>query len=964
MTRRCAPAVQILATFLLAAACIAGPAAAQQTTGSISGVVTNAATKRPMAGVQVYIPGTRLGTLSTATGQYVMPNVPAGDVTVVAEMIGFSRTSQTVRVSAGASATLNIEVSERAIALGEIVVTGSAAATEKRTLGNSIVSVNAAQLVERMPVKSVDELLMGRSAGVNVNLAGGGGAFGGQIRMRGVRSVTLPADPLIYVDGVRVDGDFDGSGVGIGGQKLSRILDLQSNDIERVEMVKGAAAASLYGTQGSNGVIQIFTKRGRIGAPQWTFEVEQGFERVPTDTFPGRLFSKFVGPTGFRAHDPKETVENGYHGRTNVAVSGGAQDTRYYVSGSYQQQEGSVAPATNWMKQYAGRANLSTLIKPNVTATISTGFVLTRLRVPDNDNALHGTYSQFASAVPYTATEDRKFGERFGSFEANSTVENLQRVLRNTTGLTIDHQVRSGFGQKLTLGIDWYTDEFTKYFPFAYEGSGNKLGNKRNQTRTFRDVTADYRLTYSRNITANINSVLAVGAQGDFRNNIILNAQGTDFPAPGVRSISATSTRTAAETRRDDINAGVFLQETVGLHDKLFLTGGLRVDGNSAFGNEFSSENYPKGSIAYNISRESFWPQDLIPTMKLRLAYGESGTAPTQFAADRTYTPISAQDGQPAVTPGNLGNPKLGPEKSQEFEAGFDAGLLQDRIGLEVTAYLQRTKGALLSVPYASTLGFLNSQLTNIGEVENRGLEVSINALLIQRANLEFSATTQFTTTHNEVTDLGGLLPFNVTGGRVVEGYPITGQWGYVVKSWDPVTRQHVRSDTMNYFGQSDPKWFGSISTNFRFHSFRLTGQLEFNGGRHIPNFEKQWSLQQRTGDDYLSRLTSERGIATPAADSIRNLATTLGTNAFIQPAGFTSLRELAIAYELPDRLLAPLGLERSSIRLSGRNLFLWSEYGGISPETKRRDGVLAGNSAFDTQPVPRIFLLSFRTSM
>ena len=964
MTRRCAPAVQVLATLLLAVPLVASPAAAQQGTGTLTGVVTNAATKRPMSGVQVFIPGTRLGTLSTTNGQYVLPGVSAGEVTVAAEMIGFSRHTATVRITAGASTTLNIEVSERAIALGEIVVTGSAAATEKRTLGNSIASVNAAQIVEQLPVKSVDELLMGRSAGVSVNLAGGGGAFGGQIRMRGVRSVTLPADPLIYVDGVRVDGDFDGNAVGIGGQKLSRILDLQSNDIERVEMVKGAAAASLYGTQGSNGVIQVFTKRGRIGTPQWTFEVEQGFERVATDTFPGRLFSKFVGPTGFRARDPKETVENGYHGRTNVAVSGGAQDTRYYVSGGYQQQEGSVAPSTNWMKQYSGRANLSTLIRPNVTATISTGFVLTKLRVPDNDNALHGTYSQFASAVPYTATPDRPYGERFGSFRANSTVENLQRVLRNTTGLTVDHQVRENLGQKLTLGMDWYTDEFTKYFPFAYEGSGNKLGNKRNQTRTFRDVTVDYRLQYSRNITDNINSVAAIGAQGDFRNNIILNAQGTDFPAPGVRSISATSTRTSGETRRDDINAGVFIQETVGLYDKLFLTGGLRVDGNSAFGNEFSSEYYPKASVAYNISQEGFWPENLVPTMKLRFAYGESGTAPTQFAADRTYTPISAQDGQPAVTPGNLGNPKLGPEKSQEFEAGFDAGLLQDRIGMEVTAYFQRTKGALLSVPYASTLGFLSSQLTNIGEVENRGLEISLNALLIQRPDLEFSANTQFTTTHNEVTDLGGLLPFNITGGRVIKGYPITGQWGYVVKNWDPVTRQHVRSDTMNYFGQSDPKWFGSISSNVRFHRFRLTGLLEFTGGRHIPNFEKQWSLQQRTGDDYLSRLTNERGTVTPAADSIRNLATTLGGNAFIQPAGFTSLRELALAYELPDGVLARVGLQRSSIRLSGRNLFLWSEYGGISPETKRRDGVLAGNSAFDTQPVPRVFLLTFRTTM
>ena len=962
MTRRCLAVVLILCAAVAGGALFA-PAHAQQT-GSVTGTVSNVATGRPISGVQVHIPGTSLGTLTAASGQYTITNVPVGEVTVVADMIGFGRESRTVTVTPGTAATLNFGINERAISLGEIVVTGSAGATEKRVLGNSIVSVNAVQVMERLPISSVDELLMGRSAGVNVNLAGGGGSFGGQIRIRGISSVSLGSDPLIYIDGVRVDGDFDGSGVGIGGQRLSRILDLQPSDIERVEIVKGAAAASLYGTQGSNGVIQVFTKRGRAGAPQWTFEIEQGFERVPTDTFPGRLFSKFVGPTGFRAHDPLETVENGYHARGGVSVSGGTQDTKYFVSGGYQQQEGSIAPNTNWMKQFSGRVNVSTLIRSNVTANVSSSFVQTNLRVPDNDNALHGTFSQFASAVPYTATEDRPYGERFGSFTANQTVENRQRVLRNTTGIAIEHRISEGLSQRLNTGIDWYSDEFTKYFPFAYEGSGNKGGNKRNQTRTFRNITLDYRLQLDRNISDRLTTSSTAGAQGDFRNNIILNASGTDFPAPGVRSISATSTRSATESRRDEINAGVFFQETLGLDDKIFLTGALRLDGNSAFGNEFKSQTYPKASIAYNISQESFWPASLIPTMKLRVAYGESGRAPAQFAADRTYSPISSQDGQPAVTPGNLGNPALGPEQSKEFEIGFDAGILDDRIGLEVTGYAQRTVGALLSVPYASSLGFLSSQLTNIGEIRNSGLEVGVNALIIQRRDLELSGNVQFATTHNEVTDLGGLASFNVSGARIAEGYPVTGQWGYVIVGWNPQTRQHVRSDTMVYFGQSDPKWFGSFTSSLRYKRVQISGLLEFNGGRHIPNFDRYWSLQQRTGDDYLSLLTSERGTPTPAADSLRNRASTLGGNAFIEPAGFTSLRELAIGLELPDRILAFTGLQRSTIRLSARNLFIWSPYSGISPETKRRDGVLQSNSGFDTQPVSRVFQLTFRTAM
>jgi TonB-dependent SusC/RagA subfamily outer membrane receptor len=933
-------------------------------TGTITGQVTNAATMRPIVGVQVSVPGTGMGTLTGSGGRYLMLNVPVGPATVEFTMIGYARETQTVTVAAGQTVSLDVTLSERAIALEEIVVTGSAAAAEKRTLGNSISSVNAAVLTEEMPITSVDELIMGRTAGVSMDLSGGGGNFGGQIRVRGLKSATIRGDPIIYVDGVRVDGRHDNeSAIYIGGQTISRILDLQASDIERMEIVKGAAAASLYGTQGSNGVIQIFTKKGRTGEPQWTFEAEQGYERVPNDTFPGRMNTQFVGPDGFRARDPSETIESGYRSRYLASVSGGGQNTRYYVSGGYKQQEGSIAPATNWLKQVQARVNLTTVLGDNVTVTATTGFTHSRLRVPDNDNALHGTYSQFASAIPYTANEFRPYGERFGSFLANQTVENRQTVLRNTTGISVEHLIREGFTQKFNAGIDWYADEFTKLFPFAYEGSGNKLGNKRNDTRTYRDITVDYRLQFDSDVSENLTSTFVVGTQGDFRNTIRVYAYGTDFPAPGVSSVDATATTSAGEDRVEEVNAGVFFQETVGVWDKVFLTAGLRVDGNSAFGNEFNTELYPKAAVAYNISQESFWPET-ISTMKLRFAYGESGLAPSQFAADRTYIPISAQDGQAAVTPGNIGNPDLGPEKSKEVEVGFDAGLMDDRIGLEVTGYFQKTVNALLAVPFPPSQGFLNEQLTNIGEIKNRGLEIGVNALLVQSEKLEWSAIAQFTATKNEVSDLGGVPPFNIRGARVAEGYPVDGQWGYELKSWDPGTRLHVRSDTLVYFGPSQPSRFGSLSSSVRYGDFTLNGMLEFTGGGWNRNFDRYWSIRVRTGDEYLSLLNDERGTATPAADSLRNWAVTLGSGSFTEPAGFTSLRELAVTYDLPDDLAAKVGLKNSSIRFSARNVFLWSDYGGITPETKRRDGVLGNTSSFDTQPVPRVFLLTFRTSM
>lgn len=931
--------------------------------GSIIGRVTNSQTGRPVAGAQISISGTGIGTLTNGEGRYLLVNVPAGMATISVVMIGYAQASQVIEVAEGQTIVTDFTLSERAIAMDEIVVTGAAGATQRRELGNALSTVNASQVVERMPISSVDELLMGRVAGVNMSLSGGGGFFGGQIRIRGSSSVSLSNDPVIYIDGVRVDGSHD-SRVSIGGQTLSRLVDLQPSEIERVEIVKGAAAASLYGTQGSNGVVQIFTKRGRTGAPEWTFEVQQGLERVPTDTFPGRLFNKFVGPDGFRARDPVEIVENGYHSKYSASVSGGGESTRYFLSGSFRDAEGSIAPVTNWINQYSGRANLTTLLTPDISVTVTTGLVHSRLRVPDNDNALHGTYSQIASAVPYTATEIRPYGERFGSFVANQTVENHQRVIRNTTGISVKHDISADLRHEMNLGIDWFVDEFTKFFPYAYEGSGNKLGNKRNNTRTRRDITTDYRAHFIRPFSPSLSSTLTLGFQGNFSNTIIVDGRGTDFPAPGVRSISATAITSADERRVEDINAGVFVQEMVGISDKLFLTGAIRLDGNSAFGNEFSYQIYPKASVAYNVSDEGFWNVGFVPTFKFRAAYGESGLAPTQFAADRTYAPISAQDGVPAVTPGNIGDPTLGPERSQELELGFDAGLWNDRIGLEVTAFFQKTTDALLQRPFPPSRGFLSTQLTNIGAVENRGVEVGLSALLLRSEAFEWTSNIQFTAQSNKVTDMGGVPEFGLGTVRIHEGYPVQGMWGFTMAGWDPVTRSHTASKERVFVGQANPKRFGSLSSDVRVGNFSFSGLIEYTGGQVKNNFSRYWSTRVRTGDDYLSLLNDERGKRTPAADSLNNLVQTVGSSIYIEPAGYTSIRELAVAYQMPDALLSRVGLRRSSIRLSARNVWLFTEFSGISPETNYRGAAnLGGGEDFDTQPVPRIFLLTFRTS-
>ena len=949
-------------TILIAASARMGGAQ----TGSVTGTVVEAANRRPIVAAQVYIKGTSLATQAGEGGRFTLANIPAGLHIVGVRQLGFAANEKPVTIVAGRRDTVDFVLAQQAISLNEVVVTGTATATEVRKVGNSVASVNVAELTASSPILSVDQLLKGRTAGVMMNISQSAVGASGQIKIRGTKSISLPSDPALYIDGVKVN-NADDRGISIGGPGINRMMDINPADIDHIEVVRGAAAATLYGTQGSQGVIQIFTKRGRTGAPEWTYEAEGGFERAPTDRFPGRLWTQFTGPTGFRARDPKEIVGNGRYERYLAQLSGGGEAVTYFTSLSFQGQEASIAPDANWNHLLGWRANLNAVLTPTLSLAARTGFTFNKLRINDTDNALHGLYSQVVAGLPYTADSTRPWGERFGNFYANQTVENIQHVLRNTTGLTADWRPRGNLTHSATLGIDWFDDEFQKYFPYAYQGSGNKLGAKTNATRSFREVTFDYKASLANTLASWVTSELSAGAQGDFQTQNRVTGQGTDFPAPGVRTVSSAATRTASEDRLETTNAGLFLQETFGLWDKLFVTGAVRVDGNSAFGNDFKYQTYPKASVAYSISDESFWPTSAVPTMKLRAAYGISGQAPAQFAADRTYSPISAQNGQPAVTPNNLGDPNLGPETSSELELGLDAGFLGDRIGVEFTGYFQTTNDALIRKPGPPSLGFLNTQLTNIGQTKSHGIELGINALLLRRRNMEWGSRLNLATFTSEITDLGGVAPFFVNDAFIKQGFPVNGVWRVPLKSWDPATRRHTAltsPDDRVFSGTLDPKYFGSISTNYRLGSVMLTAMADFAGGNKKIDFSHYWDTRVRSGDHYLSLVEKPTGKTTPAADSLVDYVNVIGSTVFVEKADFISLSEMALTYSIPNSWIRATGFRGASVRLSGRNLHLWTKFPGVDPRLSYRGNVpVGGGSDFDSTPVSRVFLITIRGS-
>lgn len=954
----------LVAIVLAAAALLPAPDASAQATGSIRGRVTDAGTLRPVADVQVVVVGTARGALTRENGEYLIAGVPAGRHTVQAVMLGYGAASVEVQVAEGQTATADLAIAPAAINLDEVVVTGSGASTQRRQLGNSLATVDVSRVVDAAPIAGFENLMQARTAGVAVLPSGGTVGASGVIRVRGITSLSQDENPLVYVDGVRVDISSAG-GPGVSGQSPSRLLDIIPTDIDRVEVIKGAAAATLYGTEASNGVIQIFTKRGRAGAPQWTVQVEQGVERVPSN-FPGKLYPNFTGPTGVRARDTNDIIETGRQQSYSLSLSGGEQSLAYYIAGSYRDDEGSIRPEVNYFRQASGRLNLNAVPYESLSLQVNMGYVHSKLRLPNNDNSIYGVSGNATAGVPYQATEERRWGENFLPVAEAMKIENMQNVDRFTGGLTVEHRPVDWLNHRLTFGMDVLSQEDTEFYPYGYPYPQVPLGRKANARRTRRELTLDYRAVFTTGLTEGITSSLAAGTQGTFTHTATTNVNGRDFAGPGLSTASGAAIITGGEGLVDEVNAGVFVEETIGIRDKLFLTGAVRVDGNSAFGDDFTYQAYPKASVAYNISEDSFWPVHFWPVMKLRAAYGTSGLAPAQFAADRTWNPTPVLDGVPGVVPGNLGNRDLAPERSEEIEVGFDAGLFDSRVGVVVTYYRQRTTDALLGIPSPPSLGFTSNQLTNIGEVRNRGWEFELRNLWLTGERVTWETSLSLTTQDNEVVDLGGAPGFSHGFGavRAEEGRPVYGQYLDGTLSWDPVTRTHSRSGPPVYVGPAIPTHRGALSTTLTFFGrVSVDGLLDWAGGHYVANLTRQFQTQGRTGDAYLALVEAPDGTPTPAADSLVNYVNTMRQSSFISKADFVKLRELSVSYQVPGRFVERFGLGSLTLRLAGRNLATWTDYDGVDPEVNwsGADNFLAAE--FYTIPPARRLSLAVRAT-
>jgi len=996
-----------LAVALLGASARAGAA---QEAGTVAGIVAAEGTAAPLPDVQVSVEGTTQGALTDAAGRFRIVGLSGDTVRLSVRRLGYRPETRVVPVGA---ADVQFTLTPRALELDRVVVTGTAGATEQRALGNAVSQVRAADVVATQPIRNFQELLNARAPGVNIIPGSGQVGSGARIRIRGASSLSLTNEPLIYVDGVRVD-NTQASGPesqSFGSRPISRWNDFNPQDIESIEIIKGPAAATLYGTEAANGVIQIITKKGAVGRPRFDMTVRQGanwfqnpegrvwtnYGVVPIDTLPDEtvvLDTTTLDIVDLENARGRPIFRTGQLQEYNLAVSGGSPSFRYYVGGGTERNEG--AERNNKLERYNGRLNLS--LSPSSTWDASANLAYTTGRTDIGFEAGGGgtTWTTYFADPANLSTPTRGF--QSGPPEAYyAGFEIFQDIQRFTGSVTFNHRPLPWLNHRLTAGTDRINEDnedigqrnetLSQYFEELGGGEEGTNGYMVVSTRDVRNNTLDYGANLRFDVSPSLLTTTSFGAQ--YYNKITHRRaiSGTGFPAPGFKSL-----QTLAVISQDDDDVienntvGFYAQEQLGWNNRLFVTGALRADDNSAFGKNFDRAYYPKASVSWVASEEPFFTLPFVNALKLRAAYGHSGQQPDAFAALATYL----AGGAGTVTPGALGNPNLGPERSYETELGFDAGFLNDRAGIEFTYYTGTTKDAILSRDVAPSTGFGGEpnvvtgkgiQYFNAGRVARNGVELLLRAQPIERENLALDLSFSIGTNTNKIKSLGTdpsgtPITFIPVGGTVahVVGYPV-GSWfsrRIVSAEFDPVAKEaiNVMCDDGNggsvacanaprvYLGNTIPKTEGAFTgTVTLYKNFRLNALVDFKRGykKLDGNRRVRCNLFGLCRENYF-----------PEEFDPKVIAETQGGTAFvtnlIHDASFAKLREVALTYTLPPAWAGLVSASHASVTVAGRNLHTWTDWPGLEPEASFLGGTRGGYGQWEQNVMPQ--LATFITSI
>ena len=742
--------------------CLPILAFAQTGTYEISGTVVDSRTGETLIGANVNFEGTTLGTSTDADGNFEFTaTLEEGDYNLLVSFLGYSLRRLPVTLGDDNSVTLGtIELEQDILGSEEVVITGASALTSKRQLGNTISTLDVEDL-ELTGASSLDRALSGKIAGALVQQNSGNPAGGISIRLRGTGTLLGSADPLYIVDGVIMNNDSPEL-LSLGGYSQNRLVDLNPNDIERIEVVKGAAAAALYGSRANNGVVQIFTKRGQSGAPRISYSSKFSIDNVRKTLDVNSVPFNAAGDPVERYDAQDEIFRTATGSEQFLSISGGQNTTRYYLSGSYLNNDG-IVDNTNFQRATA-RLNLDQDLNRWATLSFGTNYTYSNSEeIPngglnDNYGALTGFIFGPNTIDPSPNPETGEYPDGFilaNPLEVVNRYDINQTINRINANAKLTLTPYAGLSVEYTAGVDTYSQVSTFFIPVGTTAPGLGQGFSRRAERQFLQFNNDLNVRYQTDITADLESTTLVGGTLQYEDFSTIGLQARQF-SPFIEVVSGGGDfDQPGESRGENTIYGVFAQQTFGFQNKLFLTGAGRFDASSAFGESERWQFYPKVSGSYVLSEEEFWQDafgSAINSFKLRASLGTSGglTAIGPFDRFTRFSPTSV-DGQNALLPSSQqGALDIKPERQTELELGLDANFFNDRIGLEFTWYNQQTDDLLLTRSISPSSGFL-SRLGNFGTLDNRGIEILLRAVPVNTRDLQWTSTLTFARNENEV---------------------------------------------------------------------------------------------------------------------------------------------------------------------------------------------------------------------
>ena len=975
----------------------------------LSGKVTNQKDNSGIEGISIVIKGTRNGVVSDNLGGFTLKLNSNNAITLVASGVGFKAQELNVDPSKMASG-LNIVLTEQYSKLDEVVVTGTAAGTTKRQLGSYVSSVSADDL-NKGASGNVLAALQGKTAGAQIIQNSGDPAGGMSVRLRGISSVLSSSEPLYIVDGVIINnatnrvtntsGNYDGGNF-VGSIGQNRMVDINPADIERIEVLNGAAAAATYGSRANAGVIQIFTKRGKSGAAKVSFsstfissalrkklDVNQSPTKFggPTDGVGAQtqdvLTPALTNTTSVKRYDYQDYIFRNATGTDNtLSVSGGNDKTKYYFGGSFYNNQGIIKNTD--FQRFSFRSNIDQVINKWMSMNMGLNYTNSSANEkPDGQSFFSPTNSvtiigNFHDIWTRDANGNIKaVGER-GRINPVSVIEDIKQ--RQTT-----NRVLANFGLKLkpmkgltvdyTMGIDNYAQNGTTYIPpYAYNaspafyGGGLTLDPTQNgyastASNHFFQINHDLSGNYNFDITSDINSTTQVGYSQQYEKNNYALLQGRGF-APFIETVNGASTPIPGVDERSEISvSGLYVQQNFKFKNQLFLTGAVRRDGSSVFGANQRNQTYAKASASYIISSTEFWNSlglsKAFDLFKVRVAYGESGNL-TGIGAYSRFNSYSSNSflGRSALNSSTtLANENVKPERQAEIEYGMDLGMFNNRVGLTVNVYNKKVTDLLINRQLAPTNGFA-SLLDNFGSLENKGYEIMLSLTPVQTKDLKWEMTTIYNHNENKAIKIGQALTlFSTNAGApvaIVEGQPIGVFYGtYFARGTDGAITTNsagiplaATGVTRKVIGNPNPDYTASLVNEVSYKKWNFRAQLDAVQG--VDVFNADFRTRQGVGNGKIAE-AEQRGLLPRGYVS--------GVYAIeewrVDDGSFIKLRELSLSYNVGKVKF----INNLSINFSGRNLISWDNYKGYDPEVNSGgQSTLLRGIDFGATPIPRTF--------